>query len=122
MQFLIKKDYKEFDHFLNTKSYKRIFILSGIHSYKKSGAFSLFKEIFKRKKTYFFFKKNFFPEINELKKIIRSIRAYKPDLIIAIGGGSVIDYAKIANIRDIEFNLRSIIKNNTHSNKNLLNS
>ena len=34
------------------------------------------------------------------------INKITPDIIIAVGGGSVIDYAKIANVLDISTNLK----------------
>ena len=52
----------------------------------------------KYKKIHIYFKKSNYPELYELKKIINLIDIFKPDLVLAIGGGSVIDYAKIARI------------------------
>ena len=49
--------------------------------------------------------------------IIHSIKNFNPDLIMAIGGGSVIDYAKIANILEINHNLDFQIKYSTYKIK-----
>ena len=43
--------------------------------------------------------------------IIYLIRRFSPDLIIAIGGGSVLDYAKMANVIEITENLNKQIIN-----------
>ena len=42
------------------------------------------------------------PEFNELNIILKEIKIFNPDIILAIGGGAVIDYAKIASIIDID--------------------
>ena len=68
----------------------------------------IIKEIIHNTKTddvKYFFKTNDFPEIKELKKLISFFENFQPNLILAIGGGSVIDYAKIANIKNIGDNL-----------------
>ena len=49
--------------------------------------------------------------IEELINLIVEIKIFKPDLIIAVGGGSVIDYAKLSNVLDEE-NLYDKIKKN----------
>ena len=43
-----------------------------------------------------------YPEISELKIISKSLYNYKPDIVIAIGGGSVIDYSKICNVINLK--------------------
>ena len=48
-------------------------------------------------------------KLNE--KLIVTCYNFKPDLILAIGGGAVIDYAKIANVVDIKDNLKDLIVN-----------
>ena len=45
----------------------------------------------------FFYKNNLLPDLEDLKKFIFKINNYKPDLIVAIGGGAVLDLAKISN-------------------------
>ena len=50
------------------------------------------------------------PEYQELKKIIKIKENFKPNLIIAIGGGCVMDLAKISSNFNIEKNLRLKIK------------
>ena len=52
----------------------------------------------KSKTIQIYFKKSYYPEYSELKNIINFINQFNPDLILAIGGGSVIDYAKIARL------------------------
>ena len=83
-------------NFLKEYNGKKIFIISGRKSYKLSNVEKKFKNIFLKHNVFYYFKINFYPEINELIKIIKLIKKFKPDLILAIGG-SVIDYAKIAS-------------------------
>ena len=52
----------------------------------------------------------------ELKEIIK-IKEFSPDIIIAVGGGSVIDYAKIANVLTDSSNIDKEIANSTYEIK-----
>ncbi len=101
---------KELEKFLIDKRFKRIFLLAGEKSFILSGAKQFFSKILKSKEIKYYFKKSLIPELNELKKIIIEIRKFKPDLILAIGGGSVIDYAKIANVVEIKKDIQNLIK------------
>ena len=102
---------QDFKNFIDDSNFKRIFILCGKKSLKTSGAEIFLKKIISNKETKLFYKSTEIPIDEELVKIILSIRNFKPDLLLAIGGGTVIDYAKIANIVDAKNNLEDLIKN-----------
>ena len=87
--------------FINDKSFNKIFLLCGKRSFEISGAKNLFKKIISDKEVKFFYKNSELPILEELIKIINEIKRFKPDLILAVGGGTVIDYAKIANVVDV---------------------
>ena len=95
---------------INDKSFKKIFILCGKNSFFTSGANNLLKKI-NNKETKFFYKQSKIPIIEELIEIINEIKNFKPDLFLAIGGGAVIDYAKIANVVDNRPDLAELILN-----------
>ena len=84
--------------FINDKSLKKIFILCGKKSFITSGAENFFKKDIKQKEIKFFYKNSDLPILEELIEIIKDIRNFEPNLILAVGGGAVIDYAKIANV------------------------
>ena len=105
-------------NFINDKSFKKIFILCGKKSFVTSGAKTFFNELFKNKETKLFYKNFEFPILEELIKIIEDIKSFKPNLILAIGGGSVIDYAKIANVVDQRNDLKDLIINYSYPFKN----
>ena len=102
---------KDIEKFINDISFKKIFILTGKKSFTTSGAESFFKKIIFEKDTKFFYKNFDLPVLDELIEIIKAIKNYKPDLILAVGGGAVIDYAKIANVVDIRSDLKDLITN-----------
>ena len=104
--------------FLNDKSLKKIFILCGKKSFITSGAELLFKNIISKKKIKLFYKKSEIPILEELIEITIAIKNFKPDLILAVGGGSVIDYAKIANAVDVRPDLANLIVNYSYPFKN----
>ena len=96
---------------LENKSFKRIFVLCGRNSYFNSGAEIFFKNIFKSVNAKFFFKKAEQPIFQELLEIINNVQDFKPDLILAVGGGTILDYAKIANVVDLRTDLKKLIVN-----------
>ncbi|MDA7770256.1 iron-containing alcohol dehydrogenase [Candidatus Pelagibacter sp.] len=97
--------------FVGDNTFKKIFILCGKKSFVTSGAEILFKRLLNKKETKLFYKNSELPVLDELIDIINSIKVFKPDLILAIGGGAVIDYAKIANVVDVRDDLADLIVN-----------
>ena len=97
--------------FIGDKNFKKIFLLCGKKSFVTSGAENLIKNLINEKKVKVFYKKSELPVLEELKKIIIDVKKFKPDLILAIGGGAIIDYAKMSNVVDIRDDLADVIIN-----------
>ncbi len=103
--------------FTKNKKFEKVLIIAGKKSFKSSGAEKLINKYFKQKKLSFFFKISKYPDFAELKKILLTIKKDLPNLIIAIGGGSVLDYAKIANVLIDNNNLQKEIENSNYKIK-----
>ena len=101
------------------KDVKKIFLIVGNTSYKKLNIDKKIEEIFNDKNYFIYKKKNYFPTFEELIDIKKKLDEYNPDLIIAIGGGSVLDYAKISAVINFEKNLKlKIINHSLNLSKN----
>ena len=105
--------------FIDDKSFKKIFILCGRNSFFTSGAENLIKKL-NHKETRFFYKKSEIPILEELIEIINEIKSFKADLFLAIGGGAIIDYAKMANVVDSRPDLSKLILNYSYPFKKKL--
>jgi len=103
-----KEDIKKF---IDDKSFNKIFILCGKKSFITSGAVNLFKKLINDKEIKLFYKNSELPILEELIDIINEIKKFKPDLILGVGGGAVIDYAKMANVVDVRPDLENLIIN-----------
>ncbi len=107
---------KKIYNFLNKGNYNKILIISGKQSFIRSGAKKLIFKFTKNKKRFIFLKKNIIPQFEELKSIISFKEKIKPDLIVAIGGGCVMDYAKIASVFKISNDLIERVKYSNFNN------
>lgn len=102
---------EDIKNFIYDKGFKKIFVLCGKKSFVTSGAQNFFNKLFENKEIKLFYKNSELPVYEELIKIIKDIKTFKPDLILAVGGGAVIDYAKIANVVEIRDDLKDLIVN-----------
>lgn len=102
---------------LKDKKFSKILIICGKKSFKNSGASKLISNLLINKKIEFYLKEFSHPNHKELQKIIDHIKKFSPNLIIAIGGGSVLDYAKIANVLTDSENLEDELINSTYRAK-----
>ena len=109
--------FEDIKKFINDKSFRKIFVLCGKKSFVTSGAEDLFKKIITDKEIKIFYKKTEIPILEELLEIINNIKNFKPDLILAVGGGAIIDYAKMANVVNARKDLADQIVNYSYQFK-----
>ena len=110
-EFIGKNCLDELSVLFEEKKLKKILIITGKNSFEKSGAKIKLEKLLQKKILKIFFKENDYPELNELKKFISVITSFKPDVILSIGGGAVLDLAKIGNCLCLEDNYVNKIKN-----------
>jgi len=100
------------------KNLKKILIFAGKNSFSNSGAESQLKTILSKFKYEVFYKTKQLPDIEDLKNFITKINNFRPDLIVAIGGGAVLDLAKVSNSLHNCENLEESIKNSSNELNN----
>ncbi len=113
---------KELKDIIERYNSKKIFLVVGKASYRISGAEAFIKSNFDNISEVFSdFNPN--PQINDLKKGISIFKNGNFDLILAIGGGSVLDMAKLISIfAHQDHSIEDILKNQSliNDNKTLL--
>ena len=83
---------------------KRILIVTGKKSFRQSGASNMFYKTINCYEKYIYDSFANDPSIEDVKIGLKIIKSFKPDLIIAIGGGSAIDMAKHLKIFSVNNN------------------
>ncbi len=76
---------------------KRIFLVTGGNSYQSSGAKKILEDKLDKVQITTFSDFEVNPKLRDIKEGIGVFKKTKPDLVIAVGGGSVIDVAKAIN-------------------------
>ena len=102
---------KQLRKIIETINPKTILILTGNKSYNRSGSKKLIEFLIKGYKNQRFYNFSTDPKYEDVKKGVKLIKEINPELIIAVGGGSVIDMAKQINIlSNNKYNKKSIIQ------------
>lgn len=117
-EYIGKNSLENIKYLSKEKKFKNILVFAGKKSFFNSGAKSQLTTILSKFKYEIFYKSNQLPDINDLKKFILKINNFKPDLIIAVGGGAVLDLAKVSNCLHGCKNLENSIKNFSYDLKN----
>ena len=97
-EFLGNRSINNIKNIFNEVDARKILIVTGKKSFTLSGAEGILDNLIKNKDVVKFndFEAN--PKLEDVYSGIEFIRQENPDLVVAIGGGSVIDMAKLINI------------------------
>ncbi len=113
MELVDNYNFRNLNKIIINENYKNVLIIGGNKSYYSSNANKIIQKLTVNKKKILYLKKKKLPEISELMILIKKIKKHKPNLILAIGGGAVLDLSKIANTMfDVNNIKQKIIKNN----------
>jgi len=85
---------KNISEIISIHNAKKILLVTGKKSFEISGSEEKLSQFLKNVDLERFFDFEVNPNIEDVKTGVNIINSFKPDLIIAIGGGSVIDIAK----------------------------
>ena len=118
MEYIKKSNLNKIAKVLSLKKYEKILVVSGAKSYYSTKSDKIIKNLIKKKQNKLFLKKSKIPEYHELKKLIKDIVKYKPNLILSCGGGAVLDLSKVANSLAYEKSIKKKIKSNKYQLKN----
>ncbi|MCK5473164.1 MAG: phosphonoacetaldehyde reductase, partial [Planctomycetes bacterium] len=100
---MIQKEYigfgsiGELEFVLAEYSAKRIFLVTAHDSYELSGAKGNLDKIFAGCQVQRFYDFSSNPKIEDVNKGLEAFKKIRPDVVIGVGGGSVIDMAKLIN-------------------------
>jgi phosphonopyruvate decarboxylase len=92
------EDIKDLPKFIELTKPKNIFLVTGKKSYEQSGAKDKVESMLDNIETINFSEFSVNPKLEDVEKGIRIFNEEKCDLVIAVGGGSVIDIAKAINV------------------------
>ena len=90
---------------------KKILLVTGKKSFEKSGSEEKLLHFLKNVTIERFCDFEVNPNINDVITGVKIIKKFQPDLVVAIGGGSVIDIAKLINIFSVHVNTEKEIYN-----------
>lgn len=105
---MIQKEYfglgslKNLKRILIRKNIKKIFLITGKASYESSGAKEILDSLLKDYDVTYFSDFETNPKLEDVKKGVFLFKKSKPDFMIAIGGGSVIDMGKLVNVFSVQ--------------------
>lgn len=88
----------ELQQWLSSVSPQRVLLVRGEKSYRLSGAESILAPILSALPHKEFIRPSLLVKAEELESLADELRTFSPDLILAVGGGAVIDSAKILSI------------------------
>ena len=112
-EFIGKNSIENLKFLIKDYNFKKILIFTGKSSFLKSGANEQIKNVLKNVTYELIFKTQELPNIDEFKIFIKKINQFLPDLIIAIGGGSVLDLAKMSNALHKTDKIKEKVENST---------
>jgi len=96
MQKVFRADKDELSNLLTSNNFQNVFLVRGGFSYEKSGAQKFIEDYFQVSGSFSGFDVN--PQLEDLKKGIEAFKKGQFDCIVAIGGGSVLDMAKLISV------------------------
>ena len=113
IRYLFENSNNDFKELLIEDSPKSIFLVTGNKSYEKSGAKNFIENILDGFNFIRFsdFSKN--PKIEDVEKGINIFLENSCDYLVSVGGGSVLDMAKLINIGYDKKNLKDLATNKT---------
>ncbi|MDH3453288.1 MAG: iron-containing alcohol dehydrogenase, partial [Gammaproteobacteria bacterium] len=77
---------------------RRVVLVAGDQAYKDSGAWDVLEPILERYQVTRFAEFTHNPKLEEALSAVARLRDASPDVVLAVGGGSTLDMAKLVNI------------------------
>lgn len=94
----LQKELEKLKQWVKKAAPKKIFLVRGDKSYQNSGAVDFVNQVFGNQEIVSFYDFDPNPQLEDLKKGIALFKQGYFDLILAIGGGSVLDMAKLISV------------------------